>query len=78
MDRKCGVYKLEDLQELSGRTVYSGVDYRYDDGELKIEPIARFSYDGHGNRLSETRAGATTSYTYDAGNRVRTSSAGES
>jgi YD repeat-containing protein len=39
--------------------------------------VSSLKYDGYGNRISETRSGATTTYTYDAANRVKTSSAGE-
>ena len=48
------------------------------------EDVNSLSYDGFGNRLSESRTGETTpsttpftSYTYDANNRVLSSSAGE-
>ena len=45
--------------------------------DKRNETITELVYDGYGNRLSEARGGSATSYTYDAGNRVRTSSAGE-
>jgi YD repeat-containing protein len=41
------------------------------------EVVSEIRYDGYGNRVSETEGGSTTTYTYDAGNRVRSSSAGE-
>ena len=52
--------------------------------DKRNEVVNSLSYDGFGNRLSETRTGETTasttpftSYTYDANNRVLSSSAGE-
>ena len=48
--------------------------------DKRNEVINSLSYDGFGNRLSETRTGGPTpftSYTYDANNRVLSSSAGE-
>ena len=52
--------------------------------DKRDEVVSSLSYDGFGNRLSESRAGETTpsttpftSYTYDANNRVVSSSAGE-
>lgn len=46
--------------------------------DKRNEVVSQIVYDGYGNRLSETRPGAaTTSYSYDAGNRVTSSSAGE-
>jgi YD repeat-containing protein len=46
-------------------------------GDKPDQIVSALSYDGYGNRVAETRAGATTSYTYDAANRLATSSAGE-
>ena len=48
--------------------------------DKRNEVVNSLSYDGFGNRLSETRTGGPTpftSYTYDANNRVVSSSAGE-
>ena len=52
--------------------------------DKRNEVASSLSYDGFGNRLSESRTGETTpsttpftSYTYDANNRVVSSSAGE-
>ena len=63
---------------LSGRD--DKLDSKFD------EVVSALTYDGFGNRLSESRSGntsaggpnpSTTSYTYDANNRVVSSSAGE-
>ena len=52
--------------------------------DKRDEVVSSLSYDGLGNRLSESRTGETTpsttpftTYTYDANNRVLSSSAGE-
>jgi len=47
----------------------------YDD--KRNEVVSEIRYDGYGNRVSETQGTSTTTYTYDAANRVRSSSAGE-
>jgi YD repeat-containing protein len=46
-------------------------------GDKPDQIVSALQYDGYGNRISETRAAATTTYTYDAANRVVASSAGE-
>jgi YD repeat-containing protein len=46
-------------------------------GDKPDEIVGELRYDGYGNRVAETRSGSTTSYTYDAANRLATSGAGE-
>jgi uncharacterized protein RhaS with RHS repeats len=46
-------------------------------GSQPDQIVSSLVYDGYGNRVSETRSGTTITYTYDAGNRVTASSAGE-
>jgi YD repeat-containing protein len=55
-----------------------GRDDKVGEGAKNADQIvSALQYDGYGNRISETRAAATTTYTYDAANRVVASSAGE-
>ena len=70
-------------------TIQNGVSnpryYTYDgnhrmtfayDGE-KNETVEAVGYDGHGNRVSESRGTTTIAYTYDAGNRLLNNSSGD-
>lgn len=69
-DGSQGLYSYD----ASGR-MREGRDDRAGGGADEI--VSNITYDGFGNRVSETRGTTTTTYAYDAANRVTTSSAGE-
>jgi YD repeat-containing protein len=63
--------------DASGRMLQGRDDKVGTEPQDADQVVSSLVYDGYGNRISETRSGTTTTYTYDAGNRVKTSSAGE-
>jgi YD repeat-containing protein len=72
-DGSQAVYSYDaNARMLQGRDDKAGNDAQDAD-----QIVSALRYDGYGNRIAETRAGSTTTYSYDAANRLETSSAGE-